>query len=98
MTPAEPATSQNECIERDATGAADGYLRLSGPITALPDLIGIAGLVDEAGSVVGSGWRVSTYRIGPFEVLRQTVRPLVVRRLIAAGMSCPQNVWVSTAL
>ena len=31
-----------------------------------------------------------------FEVLRQTVRPLVVRGLIAAGMSCPQILRVST--
>jgi hypothetical protein len=28
----------------------------------------------------GSGWRVSTPLFGPLEVLRQTVRPLVVRR------------------
>jgi hypothetical protein len=28
----------------------------------------------------GSGWRVSTPLFRPLEVLRQTVRPLVVRR------------------
>jgi len=41
-------------------------------------LIGSVSLLRQDGS--GSGWRVSTPLVRPLEVLRQTVRPLVVRR------------------
>jgi len=46
--------------------------------TESTNLMGSASLLLQDG--LGSGWRVSTPLIGPGEVSRQTVRPLVVRR------------------
>jgi hypothetical protein len=59
-----------------------------------PHLMGSASLLRQDG--FGGGWRVSTLLIGPGEVSRQTVRPLVVgRRGQLMGCRAPVGV-VST--
>jgi hypothetical protein len=57
-------------------------------------LIGSVSLLVQDGS--GSGWRVSTPLIRPVEVLRQTVRPLVVRRWDGRWDDVPRRCAVST--
>jgi len=65
--------------QETAADSVRGPRALSGGVQPRPDLMGSAGVV--SGRLgAGSGRRDSTHRIGPSKVLRQTVRPSVVRR------------------